>query len=345
MSDADETQALFTAKYESEQGAVERLEALGRQKLGAGAADNIKLLKRIAERGLQRVLAAGRTTSRQDEIRELVREFILYGAKAALLTGAQRGGDFLNNQLRGQWAERVAVSLPIPGLHLVEFGPSGAAMPGEEDHRKVIMTFKEIHLLEGKRPDLLAFDSEVWDGLGDAERLLASSWPERRLEKADEEIIKQARCGVEVKNSTWHYAKRREAGGGPLSITVKKEEVGEIQNWSRRTGLPVIFMQVLFDELYCMSFRRMEAAITRGYLYTRGDYELDERTGEKVYYKFHITPPRHLCGKVVFPSESTAEIRVLGDGHVVPYIKYEPAQTTAPVHEVVFEEIHYVERV
>src|SRR4051812_40198296 len=79
------------------------------------------------------------------------------------------GGDFLNNQLRGQWAERVAVSLPVPGLHLVEFGPSGAAMPGEEDHRKVIMTFKEISLLEGKRPDLLAFDTEVWDGLVAAE--------------------------------------------------------------------------------------------------------------------------------------------------------------------------------
>ncbi|HZY87428.1 MAG TPA: hypothetical protein VFE78_21505, partial [Gemmataceae bacterium] len=275
MSDANQTQANFSAKYASEQNAVERLVALGRKRLGTGAADNLKLLKRIAERGVAKSLA-GRSATRQAEINELVREFILYGAKAALLTGAQRGGDFLNNQLRGQWAERVALSLQVPGLHFAEFGPSGAAMPGEQDHRKVIMTFKEIHLLEGKRPDLIAFDTRAWGSLSGAERLLASSWPERRLEMVDEEIIRKARCGVEVKNSTWHYAKRREAGGGPLSITVKTEEVAEIQNWSRRTGLPVIFLQVLFDELYCMSFGRMEAAIKRGHLYESGDYELDK---------------------------------------------------------------------
>lgn len=171
-----------------------------------------------------------------------------------MLTGSQRGGDFLNNQLRGQWAERVALSMPIEGLDLVPFGPSGAAMPGEEDHREVIMTFREILLLESKRPDLLAFNRANWDGLGQAERERIAEWPKRRLEAADDLLVRQARCGIEVKNSTWHYETRRKAGGGPLSITVKKEEVADIQNWSSKTGLPVVFMQVLFDEVYCMSF-------------------------------------------------------------------------------------------
>ena len=84
--------------------------------------------------------------------RLLIREFLELGAKAILSTGAQRSGDFLNNQLRGRWAEDVVVSMWLPDLHLVAFGPSGAAMPGHEDHRRIITTFREIELVEGKRP-------------------------------------------------------------------------------------------------------------------------------------------------------------------------------------------------
>jgi hypothetical protein len=218
MSPSSQPVALFKAKYEQESAAVARLAAIDRAKLGAGSAANLKLLKEITTQGLQKILNRKRSTQKRDQINELVDEFILFGAKAVLLTGSQRGGDFLNNQLRGQWAERVALSMSIEGLHLVAFGPSGAAMPGEEDHRQVIMTFREIHLLEGKRPDLLAFDKVVWEGLSEAERSLASTWPKRRLERVDEGIVKKARCGIEVKNSTWHYEKRRAAGGVYLPI-------------------------------------------------------------------------------------------------------------------------------
>ena len=344
VADEGQVEQLFQAQYAAEQAAIHRLAALDRKKLGAGAADNLKMLKEVAANGLAQSLAKRRKSpTPQDEIKTLVDEFLRFGAKAGLLTGSQRVGDFLNNQLRGQWAERVALSMAIGDLHLVEFGPSGAAMPGEEDHREVIMTFREIHLLEGKRPDLLAFGDSVWEGLDDSERRLALTWPNRRLEQRDEEIVKKARCGIEVKNSTWHYGQRRRAGGGPLSITVKREEVAEIRGWSSKTGLPVIFLQVLFDELYCMSFARMDAAIQRGHLYVAGDYELDDQTTDKAYHKFHIAPPRHLCGKVVFPSESMAEVRVLEDGHVVPFIRFEPARATGIDSAMIREEIAHVE--
>lgn len=342
MSTPEQTDAIFKAKFQSEQQAIDRLARIDRKRLGPGSAGNLDLLKEIHTRGLDRALGRRRSEDSKGQIRELVREFILYGAKAALLTGAQRGGDFLNNQLRGQWAERVALSMKVDGLHLVPFGPSGAAMPGEEDHREVIMTFREILLLEGKRPDLLAFDTAVWNALGPAEQFLASQWPKRRLEPVDDQIVRKARCGVEVKNSAWHYETRRNAGGGPLSITVKKEEVGDIQSWSNGTGLPVIFVQVLFDEVYCMSFRRIVEAIDRGYLYAQGDYLLDDQSGEKVYHKVHLADRRHLCGKVVFPSASTAEVRLLVDGNVVPYIRFAPATAFGVLPAVIFTEIDYV---
>jgi hypothetical protein len=185
----------------------------------------------------------------------------------------------------------------------------------------------------------------VWDGLSASEKSAIETWPRRRLEANDFGLVKKARCGAEVKNSTWHYQRRREAGGGALSITVKQEEVAEIRNWSHTVGLPVIFLQVLFDELYCMSFRRMEAAITRGKLYAPGDYVLDTQTGAKVYHKFHLADFRHLCGKVVYPAESTAEVRTLENGSVVPFIRFNPARATDIVPEVVYREIDHAEPV
>jgi hypothetical protein len=273
----------------------------------------------------------------------LVERFVTYGAKAILQTGAQRGGDFLNNQLRGQWAERVVLSMPVEGLRILPFGPSGAAMPGEADHRQVVMTFRQIHLLEGKRPDLVAFDDATWTRLPADARGRAVSWPDRPLDAEDERLVRLARCGVEVKSSTWHYQTRRAAGGGPLSITVKDEELEAIEAWSAEFGVPVVFVQVLFDELYCMSFRRMQEAIRRGYLYALGDYEEDRQTGAggKVFHRFHLDGDVHLCGGVVFPAESRGVVRVLADGNVVPYIVYEPARAIDAVSAVVRREIDY----
>ena len=128
MSTPDQTEAIFKAKFQAEQQAIDRLAKIDRKRLGPGSANNIDHLKEIDTRGLDRALGRRRSEDSKEQIRELVREFILYGAKAVLLTGAQRGGDFLNNQLRGQWAERVALSMKVDGLHLVPFGPSGAAM-------------------------------------------------------------------------------------------------------------------------------------------------------------------------------------------------------------------------
>lgn len=331
----------FNAKYRTETVALQRLEGLGKNVVGATAASRIATLHKLSREGVSICLAkAARFPARKAEIHELIEEFLTFGAKAVLSTGAQRGGDFLNNQLRGQWAERVVLSMAIDDVRLIPFGPSGAAMPGEEDHREVIMTFKEIHLLEGKRPDLIAFSRQAYESLSSESRARAESWPKRRLDAADEEIVRQSLCGVEVKNSSWHYERRRDAGGGPLSITVKAEEVSEIANWCERYALPVVFIQVLFDELYCMSFRRMQQAIDRGQLYRPGDYLLDEQTGEKTYHRFLLDDYRHRCGKVVFPNQSTAEVRVLKDGAVVPYINFQPAIAVDVATEIIQTELN-----
>ena len=208
----------FQERYSRELEAIGRLEAAP---IAPGEKASAALLRRITATGLTDVLR--RRPAGASEILGLVDRFLRQGAKAILNTGAQRGGDFLNNQLRGRWAEQVVLSMDIKGLVTVPFGPSGAAMPGEEDYEEVVRTFRAIHLLEGKRPDLLAFDRGVWSSLSDDARRAAESWPTRLLEPDDLALVSRAHCAIEVKNSTWHYETRRRAHERPLAITVKSE--------------------------------------------------------------------------------------------------------------------------
>lgn len=312
---------------------------------GANAvAGRARLLNQVHERGLTVVLGRRKSADSQAAIVQLVEDFIHLGARAVISVGSGRAGDFLNNQLRGRWAEEVVVSLGLPGLTIVPFGPSGAAMPGDEDHRSVVSTFAAISLLEGKRPDLLGFDSTLFAGLSPAERERIGSWPTRLLEAEDDALIRRASCALEVKSSLWHYGQRRKnAGyGRPLSITLKEEEIAAIQQWQDRTGVPVLFVQVLFDEMYCMSFSRMRDAIQRGFLYKNGD--LDEgrdRKTTKATYQFQLADLRHLLAEVVFPAESAAVIKVLTDGSVVPHIRYAPAAARNEKPEVLRTEMRF----
>lgn len=297
-------------------------------------------LIRAGDRGLDAVLARlGPETS--GEFVSLVRDFTERGSKAVLSTGAQRGGDFLLNQLRGRWAEEVVLTMSDGGVRFVPFGPSGAAMPGEEDHRNVVQTFREIEVLEGKRPDLLAFKDSEWLALSEDARKACESWPTRRLEAFDLDIVKRCLCGVEVKNSAWHYETRRKAGGGPISVVVKEEELEILRQWAAEIGRPVLFMQVFFDEIYRMNFVRMCNATDCGRMYAEGDYLLDRQTGEKAYHHFYLNNFDHLCGKVRFPSESRGVIRVLADGAVIPHIVYAPAESFDVEPDTIIREINF----
>lgn len=339
-----EIDALESAFRKHYSNTSELLESLSIAKIGKGEHKHILIVKRVHQVGLPAVLGR-KSQDASEEVITLIQEFTKYGPKAILLTGAQRGGDFLNNQLRGQWAERVVLSMPFDDLVLIPFGPSGAAMPGEQDHREVIMTFREILLLEGKRPDVLAFNKSTWAAFTEEEKNRCQTWPKRRLEKEDRNLVRLALCGIEVKNSTWHYEARRKAGRWGLSITVKDEELSDLTSWSKQVGRPVIFLQVLFDEVYCMSYRRMLGAIKRGHVYVAKDYTKDAQTGAggKLYHRFHLNDRKHHCADVEFPSKSKAVVRVLEDGSVVPYIVFEPARVCKVHPKVILDEIAHDE--
>ncbi len=99
--------------------AVSEVAADGADWKGGGAiTKRAKLLTQVYERGLASVLGRRASAASQGKILQLVEEFTRLGAQAAISVGPQRAGDFLNNQLRGRWAEEVVLSLKVPGLNL-----------------------------------------------------------------------------------------------------------------------------------------------------------------------------------------------------------------------------------
>jgi len=310
--------------------------------LGTSEKQSLLTLDRIHKNGIENTLDKLRSSESKRKIIELATRFCEMGPCAILLAGAQRGGDFLLNQLRGRWAEEVCCSIPWAQHRIVQYGPSGAAMPGEEDHDTVVRSFKEIVLTEGKRPDLLVFDDTAWNAMDSSMHESITQWPMRRLASTEELTLKTCKCGIEVKNSTWHYSTRRDAGGGPLAVTVKDEEIEDLSSWSVRIGKPILFMQVLFDEIYCMSFARMRDAIKTGHLYEPGDYVAEkDRKSQKYYHRFFLNDLTHLCARTVYPDSSEAVVKVLPNGNVIPFIRYSPAAAEDANIAVIENELQY----
>jgi hypothetical protein len=315
-------------------------------KLKAAEEKRLRDLERVAEHGLTEIKK--KRPKSADKLDDLVTGFLEYGVTAIFGAGAQRGGDFLLNQLRGRWAEEVVLSMAIDGLVLKPFGPTGAAMPGEEDYRHVRITFDAINRLEGKRPDLIGFRQEVYAAFTSGHKALIDEWPTRPMGDSDAAVIKQACVGIEVKNSAWHYGNRRDAGGYALSVTVKEEEVQILESWSKRYNTPVVFVQVLFDEAYAMSFKRMRKIIQKTKNkkkppFLDNDYHRDKQSGEKDYHHIYtgLLDQTYRCADVVFPSESGAIVRALNDGSVIPYIKFAPSKAVNARSEAIWREINH----
>src|SRR4051794_15180511 len=82
--------------YAREKARLTLLKAAGTT---TGEKRNIFLIERMAP-DLEGTLRRRKSDDGKKEALVLAQNFIINGAKATLLTGSQRGGDFLNNQLR-----------------------------------------------------------------------------------------------------------------------------------------------------------------------------------------------------------------------------------------------------
>ncbi len=223
-------------------------------------------------------------------------------------------------------------------------------MPNEPDYLDAVQAMREIALIEGKRPDIIAFEMASWERLTPEEQSQVGEWQQRSLRDADLPVLRRALCAIEVKNSRWHFASRRRVSAAPLSITLKDEELIPLKRWRRRARLPIVLFQVFFDEVYCMSFTRMRIARKLERIYFDGDFrrEKDRKTGKNTSFfnvdnrtEFVHRGARHLCGSVRFPDNSEAKVPILPSGEVEPHLILRPASAFDFDLDVVLREARF----
>jgi AccI restriction endonuclease len=208
--------------------------------------------------------------------RELIDKLLEHNRLAALTPCPPRGKmDFKDNQGQGEWAEQLLLNAAWPGYKLIPFGPSDGVLPHEPDYEKHRLVYREQTVFEGKRPDLLLFP----DSLSEADLAQLAEWPDRILfAKKDRALMDKCLCGIEVKSSLKHYARWREAKKSALSITIKQEEIEDIEFWIGKFSKPVLFIQAFVDELYIASFAGMKDRIKRGAFRSRQEPLTDKQT-------------------------------------------------------------------
>jgi hypothetical protein len=119
------------------------------------------------------------------------------------------GQGFPEQQPAWPLAEQVVLSIATDDLCLSALTFPGRHA-GEEDHWKTVTTFgRSVCWKETPRS---VGSHRRSTPVCHAEKDLIRSWPDRPLKPADDRLVRQARCGIEVKSSLWHFETKAERG-------------------------------------------------------------------------------------------------------------------------------------
>jgi hypothetical protein len=198
-----------------------------------------------------------------------------------------RGSDFLMRWSQGRWSEETVIRAlnRTSEFGVIPYGPSTVA---PDDPQELEGFFEEMDVIarEGKRPDLLLYDRQTFDGVrqevehrwGDVEKVARTPSPELG------EIIAKAKAALEVENSLWvtgrmpgfgkpftRYVRgknkgRLKAPGVIPTIIVKGEDIPRLEEWELRFGIPIYIVHIFYDRGYFIKFSQVTRFLTSGEL-------------------------------------------------------------------------------
>ena len=174
-----------------------------------------------------------------------------------------RGEDFTNKFARGEWAETVLLETVErqDGLFAFQYGVSrGDALDTKDELDEV----KEPNVERMKRPDILVYEKEGFQGLPGDTRELVESYiaadPDQRAsilpELEQSKAIAAAEMALEAESSKFHVEKRQY--NSSLSAYVKDEDYPRLQSWRDNYGVPIFVCQLFFDRAYVIPFAAYE---------------------------------------------------------------------------------------
>ncbi len=205
------------------------------------------------------------------EIEELAKEVSEKNPKIDLFkprvmgrTPTQAFSEFLTNKEQGDWAEDLMLKIldnVLSGFVGVSYGRKDSLVAGEEQFKAFYEGYqKELDEI-GKCPDIIVFDERDYNAQMKAD--YSSNKPRKEL------IVhtQKAKFALEVRSSAFlvkkyiEYMKKKskitEGERGFLSFTPKVEDLAVILKWIQIHGVKHFYVQVFFDSIYVISFKRI----------------------------------------------------------------------------------------
>jgi len=257
----------------------------------------------------------------------------------------QAFSDFLTHKEQGDWAEDLM--LEILNGHLIEYpsvsyGRKDDLIAGDKGFSKFYEMYQQELDEIGKCPDILIFDK---DNIKSEEISLIKSEVAR---KEIVDIVSKARAALEVRSSAFlvekyeKFVKSKKATKDGkrkfLSFTPKIEDLSVILKWIQIHNVPHYYVQVLFDQIYVISFKKILKLLTEKAAY-KNKYFIEKNSKNQFKSTIHINLNEGdcICKKVTLPKH-LSEMKKLPRGRLLFYVKFATGELPMQIDKKILQD-------
>lgn len=284
-----------------------------------------------------------------DEIKELaekvksVTAIDIFKKAAKGRVPSQVSGEFITNREQGDWAEILFLNIinqNCKGLTAISYGRGENLIAGDPGFKKFFEEYQEELVGLGKCPDLLIFKTEKLDS--DTKKDISSNKPRKDII----ESTKKAIAGIEVRSSAFlskKYGEYRDenetTGRAFLSFTPKIEDLGGILRWVETHEVPHYYVQVLFDRIYLIPFKKILEILSKPEN-NKTKFFIEKNYKNRFKDTIHITLSEGIClSNDVRQPKHLSVRKELVNGRLVHYVKFEVEDLPNDFNVSAFKEI------
>jgi len=240
---------------------------------------------------------------------------------------SQVSGEFITNREQGDWAETLMLKIineKCEGLRGIKYGRVENLVAGDYGFKELFEKYQEEIAHLGKCPDLLIFKEE--DLSENVKKDICSEKPRKDII----EIVRKAFAGIEVRSSAFltkryqEYRKSKETTNRDfLSFTPKIEDLVVIVRWIENHNIPHYYVQVLFDSMYIISFKKI-LEILSDPDNNKVKYFIEQNYKNNFKGTIHINLNEGVClsNDIKQPKHSSVRKELI-NGRLVHFVKFE----------------------
>jgi len=276
-----------------------------------------------------------------DEIRELaekIRDLVgidIFKKAAKGRVPSQVSGEFITNREQGDWAETLLlkiVNTNCDGLTAISYGREENLIAGDPGFKEFFEEYQEELINLGKCPDLLIFKDEELD---------ANTREEIFSNKPRKEIIEAAKKAIAFLAGKYetYREENKTKGRAFLSFTPKVEDLGGILRWVENHSVPHFYVQVFFDRIYIISFKKILEILSNP-INNKIKFFIEKNYKNRFKDTIHIALTEGIClSRDVKQPKHKSVRKELVNGRLVHYVKFEVEELPKDFNVSAFKEV------